>query len=732
MLDYKLKIDTVKSTNVAVNHIFAVDVSGSMSGSLSKMRQHIKNKLSLLVKPDDTVSIIYFSSKGEYGVVFEGQKISSLSDLSDIHNSIDRFLKPLALTGFVEPLKEAMDVVKRIGKNGNNNSFIFMTDGYDNQWGKDKIIEHAKHLPEYFDSISFLEYGWYCNRPLIAQMAQVSGGAHIFSEDYKDYEPVVERLFQNKTVKRKAVKIDQDFAFYLDNNEVILVEANNFTVQVPEDISLLYVMQEGPNYKETIASMDEVDKYIALYVTIHKMKTDMTWELLKSLGDVRLIKLFANCFSKQEYTVMKETVKACIFDESERFIEGEDHNLVPNEDAYTVLDALQCLMSGDNYLLSNHEQFNYSRIGAATTQKNVYEEEVNQIKEKLQNTNNIDEIKALSQQLLNLDTWNPMFKESVSEKGEPILNLVSNESRPNISIQITKKGFVEIPKDKSEQYNLPEKIPTFVYRNYTIIKDGILNMKVLPVSLDEQTFNVLKENKLFDNTQNYNPTDTYLVDLTKLPLINRNMVKKVSAKEFFTQHLQLQILKAKQKVFKYYLDEVAPKQQVKMEQTYGSQAAQWLESIGIKDSGFAPKVKTEKSGDFYYSKELNVKIAGLSSLPSVKAVNEKIAKSSKLNLADKLMKQAIDEYNSFVNSPMVLNSSVKDELIKTWLEAETKVVIKKVKELQYLLNKGLYSILVGQVWFDEFNSLDENELTLVYNAEDVKVQALLEEKEIAI
>lgn len=732
MLDYKLKIDTVKSTNVAVNHIFAVDVSGSMSGSLSKMRQHIKNKLSLLVKPDDTVSIIYFSSKGEYGVVFEGQKISSLNDLSDIHSSIDRFLKPLALTGFVEPLQEAMDVVKRIGKNGNNNSFIFMTDGYDNQWGKDKIIDHAKHLPEYFDSISFLEYGWYCNRPLIAQMAQVSGGAHIFSEDYKDYEPAVERLFQNKTVKRKSVKITQDFAFYLDNNEVILVDANNFTVQVPEDISVLYVMQEGPNYKETIASMSQEDKYIALYVTIHKMKTDMAWELLKSLGDVRLIKLFANCFSKQEYTVMKETVKACIFNESERFAEGVNHNLVPDEDAYTVLDALQCLMSGDNYLLSNHEQFNYSRIGAATTQKNIYEVEVNQIKEKIQNTNDIDEIKALSQQLLNLDTWNPNFKESISEKGEPILNLVSNESRPNISIQITKKGFVEIPKDKCAQYNLPEKIPTFVYRNYTIIKDGILNMKVLPVSLDEKTFNILKENKLFDDTRVYNSNDTYLVDLTKLPLINRNMVKKVSAKEFFTQHLQLQSLKAKQKVFKYYLDDVAPKQQVKMEHTYGSDAAQWLESIGIKDSGFTPKVKTEKSGDFYYSKELNIKITGLSSLPSVKAVNDKIAKNSKLNLGDKLMKQAIDEYHSFVSSHMVLNSSVKDELIKTWLEAETKDVIKKVKQLQYLLNKSLYSILVGQVWFEEFSSLDENELTLVYNAEDVTVQALLEEKEIAI
>ena len=83
-----------------------------------------------------------------------------------------------------------------------------MTDGYDNQWSKGEILKKAKLLPGFFDAISFIEYGWYCNRPLIAEMAQVSGASHVFSEDYHQYEPAVERLFQNKTVKRKSVKID--------------------------------------------------------------------------------------------------------------------------------------------------------------------------------------------------------------------------------------------------------------------------------------------------------------------------------------------------------------------------------------------------------------------------------------------------------------------------------------------------------------------------------------------
>lgn len=730
MTNFKLKIDAVKPVEQSVNHIFAVDVSGSMYDVLPKMRNHIKSKLALLVKPKDTVSIIYFSSKSQYGVVFEGEVINGLEDLSNLHKAVDKFLQTLGLTGFVEPIQEAMDITKRLKSNGNINSFIFMTDGYDNQWSQSEIIKKSKLLPEFFAAISFIEYGWYCNRQLIAEMAQVSGGSHIFSEDYNQYEPAVERLFQNKTVKRKAVKVTEDFAFFLDNSEVVLVDANEGVVNIPEDIDTLYLMSDDASYKDNLDSMDDDSKYVNLYVAVHKMKTDLTWALLKSLGDVKLIKLFSNCFSKQEYTTFKEAVKECIFNETKRFSEGVDHNMVPREDAYTLLAALDDLMKGENFLLTNHEKFSYNKIGASTVQKNAYDEEVLALKEQLLNASDISEIKKLASEIANISTWSPFFKEVVAEGGEPIRNLVFNESRPNVSIQVVKHGFVEIPEEKATEFGITNKIDTHVFRNYTIIKDGILNMKVLPVYLDEDTFNKLKEESVVEG--NYSKEDVYLLDLTKLPLINRNMVKSVSAKEFFESHLNLEKLKAKQKVFKHYLNLVAPKKQAKLLDLYGENATKWLESIGIKDYGFAPKVTSEKSGDFYYSKELNVKIAGLSSLPSIKAVTDKMAKGSKLTLADNLMIEAINEYEAFVNSSMVQNSSAKDSLIETWLEAETKATISKVRELQYKLNQVLYSIVVGQSWFKEFASLDENELTVEFNGQQVSVKAVLEEKEIAI
>ena len=120
------------------NHVFVCDVSGSMYNELPKIRKHLKANLASLVKQDDTVSILYFSSKGDYGTVFRGEKVSNVSDLSNICAAIDRYLKPTGCTGFVEPLNLAAEIATDLqSENGNLNSLIFLTDGYDNCWRTD-------------------------------------------------------------------------------------------------------------------------------------------------------------------------------------------------------------------------------------------------------------------------------------------------------------------------------------------------------------------------------------------------------------------------------------------------------------------------------------------------------------------------------------------------------------------------------------------------------------------
>ena len=64
------KVEVAKKTN----HIFVVDVSGSMYYDLPKIRTQLKNKLSSLMKEGDTISIVWFSGRNDAGILKEEVK----------------------------------------------------------------------------------------------------------------------------------------------------------------------------------------------------------------------------------------------------------------------------------------------------------------------------------------------------------------------------------------------------------------------------------------------------------------------------------------------------------------------------------------------------------------------------------------------------------------------------------------------------------------------------------
>ena len=181
-----VKTTTSKS---ACNHVYVVDVSGSMYGDLPKIRQHLKNIISVVAQEEDTFSIIYFSGRGECGSVFENVEVSDVGTITMMHAAIDRFIQPIGLTGFVDPIEKALSLNLSGGK---LNNFIMLTDGYDNQNRRDTIMAGVDKLPSVFQSISFIEYGYYADRQIIAEMAARVNGVHIFAEGITKYETAFE------------------------------------------------------------------------------------------------------------------------------------------------------------------------------------------------------------------------------------------------------------------------------------------------------------------------------------------------------------------------------------------------------------------------------------------------------------------------------------------------------------------------------------------------------------
>ncbi|QFR55707.1 hypothetical protein JC221_061 [Yersinia phage JC221] len=716
------------------NHVFVCDVSGSMYNELPRIRTHLKNNLATLVKPDDTVSILYFASKGQYGSVFVGEKVKTISDLSGINDAIDRFLRPTGCTGFVEPLNLAVQVATDLqADNGNLNSLIFLTDGYDNCWRTDDILKACSALPLAFNNIAFLEYGYYVNRPLLEKMAEATNALHKFVEGFDQYEPAFNDIISAQTSARIEVKVgDATHAIYIDEGRVYVVNAANGIALIPEHIKNVWAI--GDNAINDIDSFDPVQDqqvlYVVLYHALHTMNPDLAWKVLKKVGDVRIIKAYDNCFTKQDYSNAKDLISSCVVDPSQRFVDGVDYNMVPDENAFTLVDALELLAQSDTEIDLSSPHWAYNRTGRVRVQKD--DNTLDELSTQIANAQTAEERKALAAKMVDYEVWKPEFKQTTTKIS--VKHLVGNSSRPNISINTDLAGYVEIPVGYRQKFGLPNQIETKQVRNFTIVKDGIVNVKQLPLETDIQTLKNLRASGLTIKPLEKIGEDrmSVLVDFTSLPLINRAMTRGISGKEYVTDCVRLEVLKARQKVLKFLRDNSIGRGNAKgLADLYGEDAANWLSEQGIRDYGFSPKVSSGESTDVYMSKELNVKIKGASSLPAVAAtVKKRDEGKKKLNNADLMI---IFAYDSVQTEIKALD---KDQLLK-YLEVETRNAINAVRTLNNRLSRVMYGIVVGHAWFAD---LDFEETDVTVPGKDVneffkdsfECSIVLEEKEVKI
>lgn len=692
---------TVKKPVVLpVNHIIIIDVSGSMYHDLVELRRHLKNKITTLVGVNDTVSIVWFSGKGEYGILQEAVPVRSLTDLSTLHAAIDKYLQAVGLTGFKEPIEEVLTLIDRLKAKSPQSliNFFFMSDGYDNQWSSKEILSVTKKLNEKVDNATFVEYGWNCNRDLLSKMAEVSGGNLIFSEHFENYRVVFEEgISRNITGGKKIlVKLTDNaslgYAYSYDNSGRIVSYAvsENNEVLVPETLDSICYFSDGVSGNDLICH----EVYIGLATLSQRMLANEIFSILAKTGDVYLVNRFVNAFSKQDYTDFQNECISQAFEPLFRFKEGIDFNAVPKEDAYTVLELLNDLSADDdNLIYPLHESFGYNRIGAGSKQRD-------------------ESVK---------------FEITNREMGVPISNIVFNASRPNASLQVRFNGEVTLPEGRSAYPKLPAKIPSFIYRNYTIVRDGIVHTRVLPVSLTEKTIEILQKHGLAKYAV---AGQLYSLDISKLPVINRKMVKSVTAKETFTKVVELEELKARQKVLKFYRDQYTEKTSVGFSIIYGEDAATWLKEIGVTDyNGFNPPSDSVPLNDSYTAKELDITIKKISSLPSVKDVLAKIDGNKALTPRESLLEPAITEVRAFLNSPVAQNEATKSAVVNAWLDVESKNAIAKVRELNTELSKTKFAIVVGHVWFSDLPAGGDT-LDVTVNGSTYTVTATLKEKEI--
>lgn len=756
------------------DHILIIDCSGSMSYDLPKIREETKRKLPKMLGEKDTLSIIWFSGRGEFGVLLEAEPVGTLTDLQQVGKAIDRWLVPVGLTGFKEPLIEAAALGDRLAKKNPQHvrSVMFFTDGCDNQWSNKDVLDAVVQTAGKVQSCTFVEYGYYANRNLLASMAQKSGGSLIFAEDFPRFEPQFENVIRRKVSGAKRVEVTleweplEGFVYALVDGDLTTYEVEDKKAHVPEDLKEVFYLAAPPKTKKTAAfaengaqiapeAMSALYGAVSLYAV--RMKPDIVYPLLKMLGDVRFIREFSGCFGKQKYSAFMDAAKGAAFDKTLRLTDGFNPDLVPREDAFTVLDILNLLQEDDTArVLLDHPDFQYSRIGRGridsvdqlTPEEQAKVEALTLEMNKTKDTKKIKDLMGQIQAITNKPEA-LKFVRKIPRTGLSVDGLTWNESRPNVSFRVKIPGEIDLSNRQDtapKGSEIPTVFPCFVYRNYALIKDGLINVAKLPVTVSPSTYAKLVEEGVVSSTPVTGDTVTLVLDLTKVPIINRKMIKALSAKAFFETSYELTKARAAQKVYKDYAKNLLPEKTSQgFSDKYGEEGAAWLKSLGITDyNGYQPPHTIQaESKDVYMGKELDVALKGLSTLPKVTDVKAKLMKvgadgtiewlqAPKLNATGALMADAVKEIESFLASDIYRKAADQPAVLKAWLDGQTRAAIKKTRGLIFDVAQATFCTIVGQVWFKEFSSIEENTWTLTTSAGPVACKVEMKEIQIPI
>ena len=720
-------VEVAKKTN----HIFVVDVSGSMSYELPKIRTQLKNKLSNIMKEGDTISIVWFSGSRDAGILKEEIEVKSLKTLSDLNDAIDKWLRPVGLTAFLKPLELVKDLIVRIRKNRPDGVFsmIFLTDGCNNDCPWNEVIKTLKGLESDIASSTFVEYGYYADTRALTQMASVLGGEKISCDGFDDFEPMFDAKISSSVYGGKKTVVDitdrylYDFAFSVGKDgSVLLYNIADNKIMVGGDVKEIYFFSANGVGGGTII---DAALYAAIYVLSDKLLNDDAEKVFYALGDNHYYRMLANAFGKQKLNAFKAAIKDCVADASKRFPDGGRAAIQKVDDnAYCLMNLIEDLGNIEGCLFyAGHPEFSYNRIGRKKVA--VGSTLTDADKKRLSEAKDVDELNKITAELAETKV-DAKFVNSNPDRGYPMTDLVWNESRANLSIRIYIEGEVQLPKNK---FNV-DKVASFQYKTFTIVKDGIVNVQKLPVSYTDELYNIVMNKGL--NADIDNVAGTIILDLTSLPLVNRGMVRAVSAKGLAIQEWELIKLQGDKKVYDYYRKSLFPKTSKSFVEMLGQEAADWLKEIGVTDfNGFAPKVTSAEATDFYMSVNLDTKIKGLSSLPKVEDVVAKLKSGAPLKVSEWVMSDAIKKYQAQLESDMFTSLSEEQQkgVLKTYLETKSGILNKCRRKALQEIAQIKFALILSKKWFTEFKNFDENKLSLKLDGQDLEFTFDLNEKE---
>lgn len=517
-----LKTETLVKPN---KFLFVVDVSGSMTYNLPKVREELLEII--LDLPDDSmVSLAYFSSEnGQNGFILLNERKKSFTR-KKLEETLDS-LQSLGMTCYGEVLSTIANSGMSLGE---DTIMVFFTDGMrvvSNPQKDDAMTREAcKKLK--CQSI-WVGVGDYVNTEFLNELAMLSSGVQVsvdsitealneislFVKQKKSVFKVETDSFGAEIINNKPCLIPNKGGFvYPSNQEFILVDDKDISENLPLEVWAL--VQTG-------------NKNLACERLIKNSKLGLARHLRNTLTHKQAVEV------------------------TEKIVRNELEDKTPVCD----LSLLDCLAQLKGKL--KLDKIAYKRIGRKSVSVNG-----------LKFIPDDDEVE--------------------------FSGLVFNKDRMNVSISFSNKGTVDISKAEGVENfegDLNQKVS--VFRTYTIIQDGVLNIKSLTFNTKDFVCNSLTPRK-------YNGDGTVTVFLDEMPLVSANEIifdlekfKALIKQE--TEH---------EAGIKYFKNAIRDSKTTEVTNT-----DTFLESLGIKNGMFSPKTVQEKIQDYYEVELFSVDVNGV-------------------------------------------------------------------------------------------------------------------------
>jgi hypothetical protein len=642
------KLNNIKKEVGRVNHIWIFDRSGSMSWVIKQLVEDMI-ELQRVLKPDDTLSVGWFSSEGEYNWLIKGYVVGS------IEGGVEKLLRAnntsLNLTCFSEILISTSQVLQNLSIFSPQFSLIFFTDGYpvvsNYQQEENNIFRAIFDVAPDIDNSLLVGYGDYYNKPLLVRMAQAFNGALIHSSDLDSYKVQSRTFLENLTPMQPVdLDVDTERIYFTQKGMVTAMPVLERHTFVPTGVKEVFyetdriMVQYEPPYEAWCA---------VAVIALQEADVEKAIEMLAKTGDVYLLDLANNAFTNQDFGQAENAIRDAIQYPAKRFLSGKDYNYLPADDAFCVLYLLELLQQDKNAMFYPYDpMFHYKRTGKKSKQLPGY----------------------------------PQFIKSDANPAIPLEDLVWHQTRANISIRCRINGVVDIGKN---EVDLPPHFYTHIYRNYTIVKDGNLNVTMLPVSTSKRVFDVLKKHNLVMGK--WESGKIYAVDLAKLPIINKVIARGYKSATALCERVMSETeVEAGLKVYRHFLKELLPEKQI---EGYKPEQQIFLKERGITYNGYNPPTEDEPAQDYYYAKEFKVEVEGMKSLPSVKEVMEKMEDGKKLTGRQDLLRPFIADFQLHADDKI------------PWLQDHIESAKTELWNLRRYIQRAKFAVIVGKTWFDE-------------------------------